>query len=197
MTPKIIFFDCDGVLVDNTRLFSDRLSAEYGISKKAMQPFFSGPFRQCSLGLSDLKEELAKVVNEWGWEDTVDNLVNYWLTKGTVVDQEVVQFIREIKADKKIRCIMTTDQEKYRGQYLKEEFGNGKLFEKVYFSAEVGVKKKHKKFWDYVIENVGGDIDTSEMLVVDDDTASLNTASLKEIRGHLYTKLDSLKNVLV
>lgn len=93
MKYKAIFFDADGVLIKSKYLFSEQLEKDYGISIDVMLPFFTGVFRQCSVGKADLKEELANVIGDWGWEGTVEELMDYWFTKGTEIDQEVVEYV--------------------------------------------------------------------------------------------------------
>ena len=97
MKYKAIFFDADGVLVKNRHLFSEQLEKDFGIKKEIMTPFFTGVYSQCSLGKADLKKELTKVVDDWGWKGTVDELLAYWFSVGTEIEKDVVGFIKELK----------------------------------------------------------------------------------------------------
>lgn len=73
---KAIFFDADGVCIKSKYLFTEQLERDFGIKIEKMLPFFTGVFRQCSVGRADLKEELTKVVEDWGWTGTVGSHVN-------------------------------------------------------------------------------------------------------------------------
>lgn len=77
MKYPVMLFDADGVMITSSRLFSEQLELDYGISVKKMQPFFTGVFKLCSVGQADLKQELDKVIGEWGWQGTVDELPEF------------------------------------------------------------------------------------------------------------------------
>ena len=190
---KHIFFDADGVVIKNKYLFTQHLEQDYGIKMDKMLPFFTGVFRQCSVGKSDLKEELAKVIADWGWPGTVDELLAYWFSKGTQIDQEVVEYVKILR-EQGARCFMTTDQEKYRGQYLGRELGSGKIFERVFYSAEVGCSKKEQRFWEYVFGEVNDAPESS--LFIDDDKANVDSVAAFGLDTYLYTDLASLKQHL-
>ncbi|MFA5946166.1 MAG: hypothetical protein WC802_04640 [Patescibacteria group bacterium] len=74
MTYKAILFDADGMTLLSPK-FSARIQEAYGIIWDKMKPFFSGPFQECKLGKADLKEELAKVIKDWGWQGSVSDVV--------------------------------------------------------------------------------------------------------------------------
>lgn len=193
MKYSTILFDADGVLIKSKRRFSDRLEEVYGIPVERLQPFFTGVFRECSLGKADLKEELAKVVGGWGWQGTVDELLAFWFSEGTVVDQGVADFIRALRQSG-VKTHMTTDQEKYRGEHLRNTLGKGVLFDQVFFSADVGCPKKDPAFFAHVDQVIGSD--RSQTLFVDDDEINVKTAKAFRYDAHLFTNLVGLKQFL-
>ncbi len=200
MKYKAIFFDADGVLVKNRHLFSEQLEKDFGIKKEIMTPFFTGVYSQCSLGKADLKKELTKVVDDWGWKGTVDELLAYWFSVGTEIEKDVVGFIKELK-EQGVRCFMTTDQERYRGEHLRNTLGGGKVFEDVFFSAEIGSPKKTESFWEEVFARINTAsrdsfsqiISKDETLFVDDDEINIEAVSGFGINVLLYRKLDDLR----
>ena len=187
---KAIFFDADGVLIRSKFLFTEQLEKDFGIQIEKMLPFFTGVFRQCSVGKADLKEELAKVIGDWGWTGTVEELLEYWFTKGTQIDSDVVGYVKSLR-DQGVRCFMATDQEKYRGEHLERELGGGKLFEKVFYSAGVGCSKKEQAFWDYVFEQIHELPDDS--LFIDDDAEKVEAVAGFGLDVYQYIDLLSLK----
>ena len=198
MRYDVILCDADGVIVKAGEfMFSQQLSREYGIPIEKMLPFFKGSFALCSLGQADLKEELAKVIGGWGWTGTVDELVEYWLTKGTQFDAEVIEYIGELKRAG-ARCYITTDNERYRGEFLKEKLGDGKPFEEVFYSAKMGVKKHDLGFFQAVHETIGGDqeVPKTRVLFIDDDQKNVDTAKAFGFDAHFYTNLPDLKNLI-
>jgi putative hydrolase of the HAD superfamily len=189
-TYKSIFFDVDGVLVKSKFLFTEQLERDFGMKIETMLPFFTGLFRQCSVGKADLKVELAKVIGDWGWKGTVDELLAYWFSKGTQIDQEVVDYVMELK-EQGVQCFMATDQERYRGEHLERELGGGRVFERVFYSAGVGCSKKEQAFWDYAFEQIASQ--PSDSLFIDDDSEKVEAVAKFGLDTYLYTDLPSLK----
>ena len=188
-----ILFDLDGVLITKAKQFSDRLEEIYGIPVARLQPFFTGVFLECGIGKADLKEELIKVIGDWGWKGSVDELLAFWFSTGTEIDQEVAAFVRELRRQG-IKTYLTTDQEKYRGEYLRKMFGSGVLFDEVFYSAEIGCRKKDPAFFAYVDAHI--DVDRQQVLFVDDGEKNIETAKAFGYDAHLFTDLDGLKAVL-
>lgn len=193
MKYKVILFDADGVLIKSQFQFSDRLEEIYGIPVERLQPFFTGVFRECSLGKADLKEELGKVIGEWGWQGTVDELLAFWFSTGTEIDGEVAEFVRELRREG-VRTYITTDQEKYRGEHLRATLGHGVLFDEVFFSAEIGCSKKDPRFFQYVDDKIK--TDHQNVLFVDDSEKNVETSKQFGYDGYFYTDLDGLKAFL-
>ena len=168
MKNKVIFFDADGVILKGGYRFSDELVKQFGLKAKTMQPFFLGPFLGCAKGQADLKEELAKVIDTWGWHGTVDELIDFWLTEGTVFDETNLELVRKL-SEKGIHCFISTHQEKYRGEFIKRKVGSGNPFDDVYYSEEMGCGKQDPHFYEVLFERVKNiTTDKSEILLIDD-----------------------------
>lgn len=194
MKYQVVLFDADGVLITSKFRFSDLLKSEYGIGFDVLQPFFSGPFKKCHKGEADLKEELVKVVDDWGWKGTVDELMEFWFTKGTEIDQEMLARVEKLKTDG-VRCFMATDQEKYRGENLTRRLGDGHPFEKVFISSSIGVPKKDPEFWEYVSREIGS-IPKNEVLFIDDSIENIDAAKEFGFEGILFNSMDDLKRIV-
>jgi FMN phosphatase YigB (HAD superfamily) len=202
MQYKVICWDADGVTLRSSRLFSEQLATDYGLEGEKMRPFFKGVFKQCSFGKADLKEELAKVNGEWGWKGTVEELLEYWFTKCTELDQEVLAYVRTVR-DNNVRCFMTTDQEHYRGEYLQKLVGNHNPFERVFYAAQIGAGKKEPAFWDHVYTRMNEAsagmstlISKDSILVIDDDEKDIEMAKSLGFPTHLYRNLPTLQAFL-
>ena len=203
MNYHALLFDADGVLIKNTPLFSERLSEEYGIPIEKMLLFFNGAFMQCGIGKADLKEELTKVVSHWGWRGTVDELLEFWLTKGTEVDGEMEAFIRSLYAQG-VPTYLVTHQEKYRGEHFRTLF-EGKIFDRVYYSAALGIAKGEKAFWEKVFAGVTDDVQRKKGIVpekhlclfIDDAAENIKDAAAFGLQTYQYTgDIAALKEAL-
>lgn len=199
MKLKALFWDADGVLIKSKHLFTEQLERDFGLEIKKMLPFFLGPLRECAIGKADLKEELAKVIEDWGWKGTVDELVHYWFTKGTEIDEDVLSFVKELH-DKGLPSFMVTDNEKYRGECLRERL-EGVALDKVFFSGELGHRKNEDVFWEMVYGTVKERIhplEKNEILYIDDDPKDIDVARSFGLTTYLYDgDLDVLKKSVV
>ena len=176
--PKAVIFDSDGMLSHGPQ-FSAQYATEHGISIDEMTPFFTGPFKKCLIGQADLKEELAKGwLEKWQWQGSVDELLQYWFSVGDHLDEEVFATVAEIRA-RNIPCVLATNQEKYRTDYLSKKFGYDLAFDKVFSSAYVGHKKPSAEFFDdifaYLNERIPN-ISKSEVMFWDDDVENVEGA---------------------
>ena len=181
-----IFFDADGVLIKSKHLFSEGLERDFGIDINKMLPFFTGVFRECGIGKADLKEELGKVIGDWGWKGTVEELMRYWFTTYTKIDEEMAEYVLRLRS-RGIRVYMTTDQEKYRGENLRNAL-EGKMFDMIFFSSEVGRRKDTVEFWQHVYAKVNNLHATKkeEILFVDDNEDNISVAALFGLKTYLY-----------
>lgn len=139
MKYRAILFDADGMTLVSKR-FSQQIQGDYGISWEKMKPFFDGPFIQCKLGRADLKEELAKVVGDWGWKGSLDELLAYWFGIGSTPDPEVILLAKKLRSQG-VKCFLATNQEKYRAEYFRNAIGLKNVFDDLLVSAALGHMK--------------------------------------------------------
>ena len=199
MTYDAIFFDVDGVLVDDSRRFSASLSRDYGLKIEDLLPFFQGVFHECLLGGADVKEELQSVCAAWGWHGTVDELMEYWLTVGTEINADVVAYVTSLR-DQNLRCFIATSQEHYRGKLLQKKLGAGQPFEAVFYSAALGATKKMPAFWERAFFSINNGnatpLQKEKSLFIDDSPAHIAVAQAYGLDTYLYKGLDDLKMFL-
>ncbi len=191
--PKIVLLDADGVILEEKGYFSTLYSQEYGVPMDALTPFFRTVFRGCQKGELDLKEQLALVLDAWRWQGTVDELVAYWLTSCTLLDEGVIQVIQELRG-KGLRCFLASNQERYRGEYLKQTLGLDQSLDGCFFSYELGYQKSEKEFFQSVLEKLGGP--GEEVLFLDNDASNVLAAQSVGIRAQVFEGVDDLRGLL-
>jgi putative hydrolase of the HAD superfamily len=187
---KVLIFDADGVLI-NGDIFSKRFSKEYNIDLSRINPFFDGPFKECLVGKADLKEVIAPYLEEWGWKDGVDSFLEYWFSSEHSIDQELIDYI-QVHRENGIKCVMATNQEKYRAEYLFNKIGFINSFDKMYVSAHLGHKKTNVEFFEKLVNDLV-DIKKDEVLFWDDDIQNIETAKEFGINAELYTTFEDFK----
>lgn len=187
---KTIFFDCDGVLVLSRQRFLDKFSDEFDVPKAKIKPFFQSEFLRCKLGQADLKQELQKFLPAWGWKKPVDELLKYWFTSENLADKNLIDYIQSLRAEG-IKCYLTTNQEKYRFDYLFYHLALSTIFDGTFPSCQVGFLKSQPEFWQKVYNiNMGN---KHEALVVDDDPQTVDAARKFGFYAHPYISMEGLE----
>jgi len=193
---KAVIFDSDGMLTHGNR-FSDTYVKDHDISMSEMDPFFNGPFKDCLIGKADLREELKKGwLEKWKWQGSVDNLLKYWFGTGNNLDKEVFETIKQITVPK----VLATNQEKYRTEYLNNEFGYDQVFNKIFSSAFVGAKKPNSEFFERIyvyFKELGPSIEKNEVLFWDDDVENVEGAGNYGFTSIQYWDYESYRSKMV
>ncbi|MBI5529921.1 MAG: hypothetical protein HY918_00260 [Candidatus Doudnabacteria bacterium] len=145
---KFLLLDCDGLIIKRDKYFSQRLSSEKNIKLdlNKIKDFFEGVFLLCEIGEKDLKEELAKVISDWGWPGTLEEMLEFWFSGEKALDNEIVEYIQNLRL-KGIKVYVATDQEKYRTNYLWNEAGLKNFLDGMLSSADIGFLKNDINFW--------------------------------------------------
>ncbi len=195
---KAVIFDSDGMLTYDPG-FSRTYSRKHGIPFEEMLPFFKGPFKECLIGKADLKEELQRGwLEKWGWKKSTDDLLAYWFSVGSPPNPEILSTVLHLK-EKGIMCVMATNQEKYRTEYMLEEFKYGKIFDKVFSSAYVGHKKPSTEFFDAVFQYVHGrapGVSRGEVMFWDDDIENVEGARSYGFEAHQFLTTRNYQGVI-
>lgn len=181
-----------------SKRFSEQLEKDYGISWERMKPFFEGPYHACKTGKADLKEELGKVIGDWGWKGSVEELVKLWFTSGSEADSRMIELIHALR-QRGVRCYLTTNNEKYRANFLRDEMKFDELFDGMFSSAEVGYLKSDAKFFEHVYQELAA-IDPAlpreEILFTDDRQENISTAKTFGFQTYLYHGFEAFEEYL-
>ncbi|MDO8492991.1 MAG: hypothetical protein Q7S19_00380 [bacterium] len=195
--PKVIIYDNDGMICHSGR-FSDSYSKEFGIEMDIMSPFFEGPFKNCLVGKADLKEELEKVLDIWNWKGTANQLLDYWFSVGSTLDEKVFPTISKFKDQGLIVCL-ATNQEKYRKEYLVTKFGYDKVFNEIFSSAELGAYKNSEKGLQKtfdILKDKYGIEDRDEIMYWDDREGNVEHINQFGMNGQHYKNYEEFRDVM-
>ena len=187
---RVILFDADGMTLIPKR-FSEQIEKDYGIPWEKMKPFFSGPFQACKLGKADLKEELARALPAWGWTRSVEDLLTYWFSIGSDVNPDIAAAIKTLRSQG-IKCYLATNQEKYRGHFLRTEKGLYELFDGIFMSSEFGHLKNDITFFAHAfteLQQKQPDLLKEEVLFIDHEEQNLEAA--RTFGYNIYSYLDA------
>jgi|SRR3989344_4912691 len=194
---KVILFDCDGVIIkERGQYFSQRLAQELGlpINENFVKEFFKKEFLLCETGKADLKEELQKKIGTWGYTGSVDELIRYWFEGEAELVPAVVEKIKGLR-NRGIKCFVSTNNEKYRTEYLWNVVGLKNFMDGIFSSSFLGVFKSDLEFWQKAFEQLP-DYDKLEVLVVDNNEQMLKKAKEFGFQTEFYENFEDFKKVM-
>ena len=196
MAIKCVLYDADWVII-NTEYFSVQYQRDFGIPNEKMLPFFTWDFQECLVWKLDLKEAIKPHLKDWGWEWSIDELLDYRFKSEHSIDQRIVDDINGLKW-KWIKVCLATKQEQYRTNYIKKEMWFVKIFDEIYSSADIKHKKPDPKFFDYICDDLSKIwIKKDEILFIDDEEKNINSAIEVWIHAHHYKWYnENYKNVI-
>lgn len=191
---RAIIFDSDGMITPSKR-FSEDLETLFGVSLNKSIPFFKAEFQECLIGKKDLKEELLKQIEIWNCNNTVEELIKYWFESQSEVDQRIINIINNLK-NQGIKCYLATNQEKHRTEFMKQNMGFGDLFDEVFSSADIGLKKPQQEFFEYIYKKINNGFTKEEILFCDDEPKHIEEAERFGFKGHTYKKFEDFNDFI-
>lgn len=188
---KVMLFDTDGMIIRRPLRFSDRYAEDFDVHPGVLNDFFAHEFQECLVGKRDLKQELAKRVESWGWDKSVEELMEYWFAGESDIDSRVLETVSILRA-RNIDCYVETNNEKYRMEYMFETMGLKDYFDGALASSTLGHKKPEPAFWAEAHRRVG-EPEKDTVLVWDDDDVNVRSAREFGFQAYQYTNFDDYK----
>jgi putative hydrolase of the HAD superfamily len=192
MTIKAVVFDSDGVLLFPWQ-FRSYLEQEHRITPEMTRPFFTGIFEACLVGKEDLRVALPPYLAEWGWKGTLDEFIKTWFDLETAVDGRIAAAIRKLRFEGMVCCLATV-QERYRADYMRTRMGLVDLFDRLFFSCEIGWKKSHPSFYRHIQVALG--LAGEEILFWDDTPPNVEAARSCGWKAKLYTDFETFAEAM-
>ena len=189
---KAMIFDADGMLVQEES-FSERFAQDFDVPAESIMPFFENEFQLCLVGKADLKIELQKYIDQWGWQGSVDSLIEYWFS-GAKVDQDISATIAKLRK-RGTKCFLATNQEFYRSEYFAQQLGFADIFDAIFCSAIIGYKKPQGEFFAAIAKQISP-IRKNEVLFWDDKLENVNAAKQFGFQAKQYTNYQSFETII-
>lgn len=194
---KAVLFDADGVLTLPEEVFTVMYSKSHGLDPEPFERFFRESWSAIVTGKKDLKESIVENPELWQWNGSADELLEYWFKTEDVRNEELLALIGDLK-QRGLSCYLATDQERYRGEYMKDMMFKD-LFEHYFVSSELGVTKTNPKFFEVIIEQLqlaNPELKASDIVFFDDSQSKVDTACSVGINGQLYKSVDQVRDFL-
>ncbi len=182
MKNKIYMFDADGVVIQS-QMFSYKYAQEFNVNISELDDFFKTDFQECLVGKSDLKIAIAPWLKKWNWSKSVDELLNYWFKAEHNINYDLIKSIRELRKNKR-KCILATNQEKYRLEYMKKEMDFETTFDKIYSSNLIGFKKPSVEYYRHILDDLNEN--PGNIIFYDDRQENIESSKSLGINAHLY-----------
>jgi putative hydrolase of the HAD superfamily len=192
MPAKAILFDADGVVIFPWR-FARHLAREHGITPEMTRGFFQGVFEDCLVGKADLKGVLPPFLLEWGWPGSVDGFVATWLETENAVDGRIVAVIRSLRRAG-FTCCLATSQERYRAEYMRTRMGFAEVFDRLFFSCELGCQKPDHAYYQIVERELGSE--GQGILFWDDSAVNVQSARRWGWNAEVYSGFETFEKRL-
>lgn len=197
LKPRAVLFDADGVTIIPQAPFSIQYATAHGLDLQELGTFFDERFGEALVGKRDLKELLEERRSLWHWQGSIDDLLKQWFEAENFRNEELVKLIQHARQSG-IQCFLATNQEKYRTQFIKEVMFPG-IFDKVFSSADIGVKKPDPKYYTFIIEELQRSqiiAQPSDLAYFDDQSSNVESAKKLGIRAFLYSNVSQVEKVL-
>jgi putative hydrolase of the HAD superfamily len=183
VTIKVVIFDADGVVIFPWRA-AQLFAQEYGITREMTSAFFGGIFEDCLTGKADLKEVLPPYLDQWGWQASLDDFIRVWFQAEHAPDERVISVVRALQKSE-YTCCLATNQEKYRAEYIKTEMGFTGIFDRLFFSCELGCKKPDRAYYEHIATTL--ELEGADILFWDDSPSSVDGARACGWNAEVYT----------
>jgi putative hydrolase of the HAD superfamily len=193
----ILLFDADGVMTLPEEYFSIVYARSHGLDPATFENFFKTDWADFVTGKKDLKEHISNNPEFWQWNSDADELLKYWFEIENIQNIELIDLIKDYRS-RGIKCYLATEQEKYRGEYMKNIMFP-ELFDGYFITAELGVKKDNPEFFIKIIDHLKlseARIEPSDVFFFDDSQSKVDAANAVGINGILYKNLESVKEVI-
>ena len=161
---RAVFFDIDGVLVHgmhanpaHVRRWDSTLEADLGIQPtRFTEEFIFDIFvKKVVTGQMSVIEALEKRLPALGYRGSPMVFLNYWLEHDSVLNQPLLDVVARLRAHGDSRLYIATNQEHIRATWLWSHLGLARLFDDIFHSARVGIRKPEPAYFDFIAGRIG------------------------------------------
>jgi putative hydrolase of the HAD superfamily len=175
---KALMVDVDGVLIngrpDDGRHWAASLEADLDVRYADFQrEFFEMHWSDIVVGRVGLMERLPAVLYRIASHLDPEKFVAYWFAHDSRLNHDLIRDLARVRAAG-TPVYLATNQERMRAEYLMETVGLSQYVDDIYYSAQLGVKKPDRQFFDKVAARVP--VAANELLLIDDALENIHGA---------------------
>jgi putative hydrolase of the HAD superfamily len=192
VTIQAVIFDADGVVIHPWR-FARYLEREHAITPGMTRAFFRTTFEDCLVGRADIRDVLPPFLDEWGWRGSLDEFLTTWFEVEDAADDRVIDVIHRLRRSG-VLCCLATNQEPRRAAYMRTEMGFSGIFDRLYFSCELGCQKPDPAYFATIERDLG--LAGDRILFWDDSAAHVTSAREVGWNAEVYTGFEPFAQTL-
>lgn len=195
MKSMVLLFDVDGV-INKSEYFSAQYVKDFDVDRLAFKNFFQHDFAQCLKGQKDVKEVIEPYFQQWKWEKTADDFMQYWFENDVKLDLQLLDFIKNLRQEGHY-CALASQQEIYRKKHLWETKELCSIFDDFFCSCDLGVLKSDPKFFEIIIQKLMDKEliqEASEVVFWDDMEKCVAVAQTTGITAKLFESNEDIIN---
>ena len=161
---RALIFDVDGVLIHGmhtnpayVRRWDTNLQADLGVDPaRFVSEFIYDIFlKRVVTGQLSIVEALERRLPGLGYRGSPMTFLQYWLEHDSTLNLPLLQIIRQLKANADIRLYIATNQEHMRAHWLWSHLRLSDLFDDIFYSARIGVRKPDPRFFNLINSKIG------------------------------------------
>ena len=183
MPVRTLLLDADGVVQTTPPRFIAGLSAlcpDTGQRKHFLEDLF-GAEKPCLTGAAAFPDALADVLRRWHIDAPVAEVLDLWHQISP--EPSVLAAIAALRANG-VQVCLASNQQAHRAAIMANDLGYARLFDRLFFSCELGVAKPDTGFFHSMLEAL--DIPGSQAVFIDDNEANVTAAEAAGIPGAVY-----------
>ena len=187
-----IIFDWGGVLIKGTHTGGVIRIIEERFGLKDTFSLIDSQMVILDSGESNLEEFTETINKEYSITIPLDEM-NSIFEEAIVPDDEMMDLVKRLK--KKYKLILLSNNNHPTIKILRQKYQQMlALFEKVYLSAELKIRKPDKKLFDYVINDLG--LKPEECLFIDDKEKNIKGSEAAGMKGILFENISQFRKEL-
>lgn len=191
-----VLFDADGVIQRRPAGWRDQLQSLIGTDRdpdRFLASLFSAE-DPALCGGHDFAEALPEVLRRWECRVPLSRVLDVW--KMIEVDRDAMRIVRTLRQTG-VRCHLATNQEAHRAQHMSEMLGYRELFDREFYSCDLGAAKPSKAFFSAITDSIGEK--PERILLIDDRRENVDAAHAAGIQGAVHSLaagVDGLRKAL-
>ena len=174
MKIEAVLFDADGVLqhqeVTLHSLLTEVLSLPPEKIEERYQEVWDAEAPMLT-GQGDFVETMSGLLASWGSPAGADTFVK--ASKEIRTDEAIANIVRELRSGG-VLCCLASNQMGYRARYMSEDLGYGRLFDREFYSCDLGHKKPGAAYFLAILASL--ELPPERVLFVDDNEANVAAA---------------------